>query len=86
MEKTQKRIKVGFIHNSSNIFLKGNHFDNNYYHFFMKAIRRHNEIEVIDVESDKILNVKKLKENFDVFYFGKTVNTACQKTSLVLKT
>ena len=66
MDINKKKIKVGFIHNSSNVFLKGNYFDNNYYHFFMKAIRRHNDIEVVDIESDEILDVKNLKEKFDI--------------------
>jgi len=63
----ENKIKVGFIHDSKNVFLKGHHFDNTYFHFFMEAIRKHGKMEVVDLVSDEILDLRKMKQKFDVF-------------------
>ena len=65
MEQEKKKIKIGFIHDSQNVFLKGHHFDNTYFHFFMEAIRQHERLEVIDVVSDETLDLRQIDEKFD---------------------
>ena len=61
-----KKIKVAFIFNESNIFLTGNHFDNTYYNFFIKAIPRNSEIEIRNFPSKDSFDARILKDRFDI--------------------
>ena len=65
MDDNKNKINIGFIHDSQNVFLKGSHFDNTYFHFFMEAIRRHDKLQVTDIIHDEILDVKKIEKKFD---------------------
>ena len=38
-----KKIRVAYIFHKNNIFLSGDHFDNTYYNFFIKALGRNPE-------------------------------------------
>ncbi len=40
------KIRVAFIYHESNVVLSGSHYDNTYYHFFMKALNRKEQIKV----------------------------------------
>jgi hypothetical protein len=61
-----KKIKVAFIFNESNIFLTGNHFDNTYYNFFIKAIPRNSEIEITNFPTKDSFDARILKDKFDI--------------------
>ncbi len=61
-----KRIKVAFIYHKSNIFLSGTHYDNTYYHFFIRALKRNKEIDVTYFPTDEIFDASILKNKFDV--------------------
>jgi len=61
-----KKIRVAFIYHKSNIFLSGNHFDNTYYHFFMNALKRNEEIDVTYFPTDDIFDASILKNKFDI--------------------
>ena len=61
-----KKIRVAFIYKSSNVFLTGKHFDNNYYHFFMDALKRNLELDVSYFPAEKTFDTSILKNNFDI--------------------
>ena len=61
-----KKIRIAFIYKSSNVFLTGKHFDNNYYHFFMDALKRNLELDVSYFPAEKFFDTSILKNNFDV--------------------
>jgi hypothetical protein len=60
------KIKVAFIFKESNIFLSGNHFDNVFYNFFIKALARNNEIDIEYIHAETELDVSKFDDMFDV--------------------
>ena len=60
------KIKVAFIYKASNIFMTGNHFDNNYYNFFIKALSRNQKIEVTNFTEEEKFDVSKLNNKFDI--------------------
>jgi hypothetical protein len=60
------KIKVAFIYKSSNIFMTGKHFDNNYYNFFLKALPRNKNIEVTNFTEEEKFDVEKLQNKFDI--------------------
>ena len=60
------KIKVAFIYKSSNIFMTGKHFDNNYYNFFLKALPRNKNIEVTNFTEEEKFDIEKLENKFDV--------------------
>ena len=60
------KIKVAFIYHESNIFLTGNHFDNTRYHFFMKALKRNEQIKVTYFATKDIFDSLILKDKFDI--------------------
>ena len=62
MDKT----KVAFIYKSSNKFMTGKHFDNVYYNFFIKALRRNNEIDVTYFPEENKFDTSLLKNRFDI--------------------
>ena len=62
----KERIKVALIYSKSNIFMTGKHFDNTYYHFFINALQRNKDLEVINFPTEKIFNAKILKGKFDI--------------------
>jgi len=61
-----RKIKVAFIYNKSSKFLSGNHYDNTYYHFFMKALQRNEKIIVSNFPTDDIFDASILKDKFDI--------------------
>ncbi len=64
--KLTKKIRVALIYAKSNIFMTGKHFDNTYYHFFIDALQRNENLEVTNFPTEKIFNAKVLKDKFDV--------------------
>lgn len=61
-----KKIKVAFIYHKSNVFLTGKHFDNTYYHFFMSALGRNQQIEMVYFATEDKFDTSILKNKFDV--------------------
>ena len=62
----ENKIKVGFIFHKDNYFLFGNHFDNTYYNFFRKALKRNDRLIVKDFITDDIFDCSRLKGEVDV--------------------
>ena len=62
----KEKIKVAFIYHKSNIFLTGKHFDNTYYHFFMKALPRNSCLEVTNFPTEDKFDASVLKDKFDI--------------------
>ena len=62
----KEQLRVAFIHHKQNIFLSGHHFDNTYYNFFMRALRRNENIDVVNVPTGRQFDCLKLKNKFDV--------------------
>ena len=62
----EKKIRVALIYEKSNIFMTGTHFDNTYYHFFMDALQRNENLEVTNFPTEKIFDAKVLKNKFDI--------------------
>ena len=62
----QNKIKVGFIFHKDNYFLLGKHFDNTYYNFFIKALKRNDKLVVNDYKTESIFDCSKLKDKVDV--------------------
>ena len=61
-----KKIKVAFIYHKNNIFLSGNHFDNTFYNFYIKALRRNENLEITNFMTDDVFDCSKLKGKFDI--------------------
>jgi len=61
-----KKIRVALIYEKSNIFMTGTHFDNTYYHFFVSALQRNEDIEVTNFLTGKIFDASILKNKFDI--------------------
>ena len=61
-----KKIRVGYIFHKNNIFLSGDHFDNTYYNFFSKALKRNNSLDVTYFPTGQSFDASVLKNNFDV--------------------
>lgn len=62
----KEQIRVAFIYKKSCEFLTGNHFANTYYHFFMEALKRNNDMDVTYFPSNENFDVSQLKNNTDV--------------------
>ena len=62
----KEQLRVAFIHHKQNIFLSSHHFDNTYYNFFMRALRRNENIDVVNVPTGRQFDCLKLKNKFDV--------------------
>ena len=62
----KEQLRVAFIHHKQNIFLSSYHFDNTYYNFFMHALRRNENIDVVNVPTGRQFDCLKLKNKFDV--------------------
>ena len=60
------KIRVAFIYHESNVVLSGNHYDNTYYHFFMKALKRNEQIKVTYFATKDIFDSLILKDKFDI--------------------
>ena len=60
------KIKVGFIFHKENYFLLGNHFDNTYYNFFIKALKRNDRIIVHDYKTESKFDCSKLRDEVDI--------------------
>ena len=60
------KIRTAFIFHKDNIFLKGAHFDNTYYNFFIKALKRNDSLDVTNFPTDQSFDTSVLKNNFDV--------------------
>lgn len=62
----QKKIRVAVIYKNSNVFLSGKHFDNTYYHFFISALKRNHEIDVMYFPTGEQFDTSVLKNKFDI--------------------
>jgi len=60
------KMEIAFIYNPSNKFLTGQHFDNNYYDFFMKALKRNPKINVTYFAETEKFDSSDLKKGFDI--------------------
>ena len=60
------KTRVAFIFHKENFFLNGKHFDNTYYNFFMKALKRNNRLSVQNFKTETTFDCSKLKDKVDV--------------------
>jgi hypothetical protein len=60
------KIRVAFIYHESNVVLSGSHYDNTYYHFFMKALKRNEQIKVTYFATKDTFDSVVLKDKFDI--------------------
>ena len=61
-----KKIRVAFIYHENNAYLSGEHYDNTYHNFFMKALRQNEELEIKDFPTKEIFDASILKDRFDI--------------------
>ena len=59
------KTRLAFIFHKENFFLNGKHFDNTYYNFFMKALKRNQRLETVFFPTDDIFDFKVIKDDFD---------------------
>ena len=62
----ENKIRVAFIFHKDNPFMTGNHFDNTYYNFFIKALKRNERLDVRHIKTESKFDLSKLKDNTDV--------------------
>ena len=60
------KIRTAFIFHKDNPFLKGTHFDNTYYNFFFKGLKRNDSLDVTYFPTGQSFDASVLKNNFDV--------------------
>ena len=61
-----KKIRVAFIYKSSNPYMSKKAWATTYYHFFMDALKRNQELDVSYFPAEKSFDTSILKNNFDV--------------------
>ena len=66
MDVNNEKIRVAFIFHKNNIFLTGNHFDNTYYNFFIKALNRNQNLEIKNFPTNDTFDCSGLKGKFDI--------------------
>ena len=66
-----KKIKVAFIYRSSNPYMSKKAWATTYYHFFMDALKRNEELDVSYFPAEKSFDTSVLKINLILFCYGK---------------
>ena len=61
-----KKIKVAFIYRSSNPYMSKKAWATTYYHFFMDALKRNEELDVSYFPAEKSFDTSVLKNKFDI--------------------
>lgn len=61
-----KKIRVAFIYKSSNPYMSKKAWATTYYHFFMDALRRNQELDVSYFPAENSFDTSILKNNFDI--------------------
>ena len=61
-----KKIRVAFIYKSSNPYMSKKAWATTYYHFFMDALKRNEELDVSYFPAEKSFDTSTLKNNFDI--------------------
>jgi len=61
-----KKIRVAFIYKSSNPYMSKKAWATTYYHFFMDALKRNDELDVSYFPAEKSFDTSVLKNNFDI--------------------
>ena len=62
----KEQLRVAFIYHKQNIFFSGHHFDNTFYNFFMHALKRNENLDVVNFPTDRQFDCLKLKNKFDI--------------------
>ncbi|RDJ32171.1 MAG: glycosyltransferase family 1 protein [Crenarchaeota archaeon] len=62
----EKKIRCAFIYNKKNEFLTGRFFDNTYYNFFIKALRRNQRLDVKNYPVETKIDVSEFNDKHDV--------------------
>jgi len=75
----KSKIKIAFIYRTSNLFLSGKHFDNNYYDYFIKALKRNPRIDVTYFSEEEKFDGSNLDRDFDVVYLPDHAGLATPK-------
>ena len=61
-----KKIRVAFIYKSSNPYMSKKAWATTYYHFFIHALKRNEELDVSYFPAEKSFDTSVLKNNFDI--------------------
>ena len=61
-----KKIKTAFIYKKSNPYMSQTAWATTYYHFFMNALNRHDELEMTYFSAENEFDATKLKNKFDI--------------------
>ena len=61
-----KKIKTAFIYKKSNPYMSQTAWATTYYHFFMNALNRHDELEMTYFPAENEFDAAKLKNKFDI--------------------
>jgi len=61
-----KKIRLAFIYKASNPYMSKTAWATTYYHFFMDALKRNQELEVSYFPAENSFDASKLKNNFDI--------------------
>jgi len=75
----KSKIKIAFIYRPSNPFLTGKHFDNNYYNYYMKALKRNSKIDVTYFGEEEKFDGSNLGKDFDIVYLPDHAGIATPK-------
>ena len=59
------KLRIAFIYHKENPFMTGNHFDNTYYNFFIKAFKRNPKLTAINFPTGDKFDCTELKDDFD---------------------
>ena len=59
------KLRIAFIYHKENPFMTGNHFDNTYYNFFIKAFKRNPKLTAINFPTENTFDCAELKDDFD---------------------
>jgi hypothetical protein len=60
----KKQLRVAFIYHKQNIFFSSHHFDSTIYNFFVHALKRNENLDVVMFPTDRRFDCLKLKNKF----------------------
>ena len=67
------KLRIAFIYHKDNPFMTGNHFDNTYYNFFIKAFKRNPKLTVINFPTGDKFDCVELKNDFDAIVLWENI-------------
>jgi len=62
----KNKIRVAYLYNPNDPFISGDHYDNDYYYFYMHALKRNNRLDVSYFPESEEFDTTKLKGKYDI--------------------